>query len=377
MAGPPVVIVQSGGRPFTPVSSGAPEAEVVLSGGFPITLTDNAPPLILNGINPPDPAGPLDYSNIDLGSFNDLTVPFQLESPSVVLGLIGNYDGDPVISITHGGEPLTIIRTEKSTRILSLIAVGTGLTVEMADLKIVTTGGNLGGGAFRINEMTDILPALSGWQDGGTGNSAQTPTYTMSGTAGGLVKIAYVNGYNDPSHRSALIGADLAWSGFFATGTVIPIDAGPTGDWTLGDGWSWDGADLVHTGASSTCRLPWMQGPTDIHPAIQVDTEFDEGAWIRVSPMASVSGNAASGPVDGWVSCPVSSSLGVSEERELMISATGDVRVREVRIVYNAQSLSWIFGTVAAEDGHGVAARINGGPSWAFTAVEILGGPYP
>lgn len=56
MPGIPVVIVDSGGAPVTPVDSGAPVMTVAVSGaGMPITLTDNAVPFIIEGLTPPEP----------------------------------------------------------------------------------------------------------------------------------------------------------------------------------------------------------------------------------------------------------------------------------------------------------------------------------
>lgn len=56
MPGTPVVIVDSGGTPVTPVDSGAPVMTVAANGaGMPITLTDNAAPFIVEGLEPSDP----------------------------------------------------------------------------------------------------------------------------------------------------------------------------------------------------------------------------------------------------------------------------------------------------------------------------------
>lgn len=47
----PVVIVESGGIPVTAVEASAPVMTVATNGlGLPVTLTDNAPPFIIQGI---------------------------------------------------------------------------------------------------------------------------------------------------------------------------------------------------------------------------------------------------------------------------------------------------------------------------------------
>lgn len=53
-SGIPVVIVESGGVPVTAVEADAPVMTVAANGiGLPITLSDNAPPFIVQGL--PDP----------------------------------------------------------------------------------------------------------------------------------------------------------------------------------------------------------------------------------------------------------------------------------------------------------------------------------
>lgn len=55
MAGPPVVIVLSGGLPVTAVDSGAPLMTAVDSGGVPVTLTANGMPFVIEGLVPNPP----------------------------------------------------------------------------------------------------------------------------------------------------------------------------------------------------------------------------------------------------------------------------------------------------------------------------------
>lgn len=54
MSGPPVTIATNGlGLPVKPVSGGAPVLTVVETGGFPVVISDNGAPFILDGL--PDP----------------------------------------------------------------------------------------------------------------------------------------------------------------------------------------------------------------------------------------------------------------------------------------------------------------------------------
>lgn len=51
MAGVPVVIVESGGMPVTPVESKAPVLTVA-GAGVPVTIAENATPYIIEGYEP-------------------------------------------------------------------------------------------------------------------------------------------------------------------------------------------------------------------------------------------------------------------------------------------------------------------------------------
>lgn len=378
MSGVPVVIVESGGVPVTPVESGAPVLTVAQNGdGVPITLSNNAAPFILEGVSPAT-MGPLDYADYTLGAFNDFSRNFDLASSSAVLGMVAHYTGDPVISIAHGGEPLTIVSQNRYTdTIMTLIAVGTGLTVESAPLTINVTGGSVGGGAIRFNEMINIQPSLSGWVDGGSGLKPPIPSQTMTGTSGGVVKIAYGAALNDRSRTMAATGATTVWDGYLGTGTPSSTDFGPSGDWTLGDGWSWDGSDLVHTGKASAASIPYFYDAPGRVVVVHGFAELETGSIIRMSPSLSVSGNAVSGPFAHEVYGPMSASTtAVPVEAVCTITATGDLRIRNIGAMYGAALVSWVFASAPAVDGETLDYRIYYSPRWANTAVEILGQDY-
>lgn len=56
MSGPPVVIVEKGGLPVSPVESNAPVLTVAANGqGAPVTVTEGGTPFIIEGYVPPEP----------------------------------------------------------------------------------------------------------------------------------------------------------------------------------------------------------------------------------------------------------------------------------------------------------------------------------
>jgi hypothetical protein len=377
MSGIPVVLSPNG-LPVTPVASGAPLITVSPYGiGMPITIAPNATPFIIEGLGP-RPLGPLDYADYRLGAFNNFSRNFDLASPSAVFGMVAHYSGDPVISIAHGGEPLTIVKQERNPDgIMSLIAVGTGLTIESAPLTINVTGGSVGGGAIRINEMVDIQPALAGWTDGGSAVQPPIPSQTMTSTSGGTVKIAYGASINDYSRSMRVIGATTTWEGYLTTGIPSATDFSPAGDWTLEAGWSWDGNDLVHTGPSSKARIPYIYDAPGRGVSVHAFAELEAGSFITMSPSASVSGNTVGGPLSHNVYGPMSSNTtAVPVESLCTITVRGNARLRDIGAMYGETLVSWVFASAPAVDGETLEFYITNRPRWVTASAEVLGQDY-
>lgn len=367
MAGP--ATIAPNGVPVTPVESNAPVLDVVENGGFPITPTQGAAPFILRGYvpNPPIP-GPLDYASPFLDSFTNFAQPFDLASPDAVLGLVCDYSGDPVISIAHGGEPLTIIKQERRGTILSLIAAGTGLTVESANLTITATGGNLNGGALRINEMKNVQTALYGWSGGNNNQSPSISLPAISGSSGGVVKVAFGSAFYDPYHVASLGNASTVWQGYLGTGADSGANTGPSGNWTLNSGWSWDGTTLKHTGSNSSASVTFTPVVGYLKSArAMVNVAAGGSVSIDIGARTSVSG-----PYNG----PLYASIATSVSR-LQVAATGDVEIDSITIFEDAHNVCWVFGTADAQDGLAITGSTTAsGPLNAISAAEILGEDY-
>lgn len=377
MTGIPVTLSPNA-TPIRPVEKNAPVMTVVDTGfGTPITISDNGAPFIIEGLAPM-PLGPLDYASYELGAFNDFSRNFDLASSSAVFGMVAHYSGNPVISIEHGGEPLTIVHQEvRAGIILSLIAVGQGLTVGSGLLKINVTGGSVGGGAIRINEMVDIEPALSGWVSGVNGSGANIPAQTMTGTDGGTVKIAFGARVNDPARRMSVNGATTTWDGYLITGTPSTTDFGPSGDWDLGPGWEWDGADLVHTGGRGSARIPYIYEAPGQTVAVHAFAELETGGVITMSPSSVVSGNAVAGPLRHNVYGPMSAPTSTGPTESLLtITATGNARLNDIGAMSGGSLVSWVFASAPAVEGAVIQGVTPAQPQWAITAVEILGDDY-
>lgn len=377
MTGIPVTL-SNNGTPIRPVEKNAPVMTIVDTGfGTPITLSDNGAPFIVEGLAPM-PLGPLDYATYELGAFNDFSRNFDLASSSAVFGMVAHCTGNPVISIEHGGEPLTIVHQEVLDGIiLSLIAVGQGLTVGSGLLTINVTGGSVGGGAIRINEMVNIQPSLSGWVSGESGSGSQLPVQTMTGTDGGIVKIAFGARVNDPSRRMRVDGATTTWDGYLITGTPSNTGFGPSGDWTLGAGWEWDGTDLVHTGGRSSASIPYVYEAPGQSVSVHAFAELEAGSVITMSPSASVSGNAVAGPLNHNVYGPMSAPTSTGPTEALFtVTVNGNARLSDIGAMSGGSLVSWVFASAPAVDGATIQGITPAQPRWVIMAAEILGDDY-
>lgn len=376
--GIPVVIAENGqGFPVNPVKDNAPVMTVAENGlGAPIVIDPNGAPFIVDGWDPPPLIiGPLDGVIPGNNVFTDFSREFALAAPDAVVYFACAYTGDPVIEIAHGGEPLTILKQERepTRRLLALVAAGQGLTIEAANLTIKATGGQLDGGAFRIVEMGPIDPALVGWSDGAHGNNPPQPL-TESGTSGGTVKIAFVNGGADRTHSSRVEGAEARFSGFTVAGDPYPYDISAANpEWVLGTGWTIEGDTFVHTGTEqSTCSL---QVPAPFY------TNNSRRAFIQCADRRSrgsisegnenTGGVGMIGPREGYVVTASSGAL-----TQIVLTATGDTRISQLEWFVNARYVTWVFATAPAEDGAVLTPRQAYQPYWAVAAAEVLGQEY-
>lgn len=378
----PVVVVEEGGAPFVLVETGAPVATLAENGlGLPITpVTANAPPLILTSDIPPIPPGPLDVVQPEYQGFNNFEQEFGLASDAAILGLVCIFDGDPVPTIEHGGEPLTIVKMEKKAgtapygNIMSLLAVGTGLTVEVAPLTITCTGGNMSAGSLRINEMKNVDPALTGWEYSAKGQDSTRPYTVMSGTDGGIAKFALgttlFSGY-----VTTLEAAKTVWTDSVSAGKTVPTDYTSTGSWTLGTGWAWDGDDLVHTGSSiGTATLSFTPVASVYRTGVRAYAEVGSGAWVEAWQSPSDYVNRYSGPLEGYVG--KASGANVTSISGIGFRATGNVRLSKIAALYDASMVTWLYASIPAEDGTVIRGAWPGGPSWALCGAEVLGEDY-
>lgn len=365
----PVVITENA-TPFTSVSSGAPAAVVASNKlGKPITLVaEGGTPIVLSSDPEPIIAGPLEVVVMEQGGFNDFSHEFDLASDSIILEMACSYDGDPVIEIAHEGEPLTILRVDKSARLLALVACGRGLTTEPGTLTIKTTGGNCHQGAIRVNEMSNIQPALSGWEYGNTGVGVPLPTVEMTETNGGIVKGVFVNGGADHGHYDRVDGTETLFDGYFMTGTPVEQDFSVNGPWELGTGWSIVGDRFVHIGnVEGILKIPCP--PLNNTGGCRAYVKVDSGT-IRLS--ASV-GNAGSGITEEAIISTGSASSSNAQPTEVIVTANRNCEIWNISAVKDGISIAWVFFEATATDGSILQPVMAYRPQWAFNAVEVLG----
>lgn len=321
---------------------------------------------------PPLELGPLDFVLSGNDVFTNFSQVFDLAAPDAVLYFACNYSGDPEISISHGGQELTIVRQEREPGkgLLSLVAAGRGLTVEAAPMAISATGGQLNGGAGRIVEMSGIQPGLSGWTAGAHGDNPPAP-FLVTGSNGGTVKVCFVNGGADRSHSSRVEGADTKFSGYTIAGEPYPYDISPANpEWVLGDGWTVDGDAFVHTGPTESICSLIVPDPFSTRNGRRA---FIEGLSPKAHGWIAQTGSAGStvgllGEKSGYV---VGGSIG-SVDR-LIIGGSGNVRISQVQWLVESQGVTWVFATAPAVNGQVLTPIQAYRPSWSAVAVEILG----
>lgn len=371
--GVPVVVVESGGVPVTPVVSGAPLLTISQNGlGTPITITENASPFILDGMVPPAPPGPLDVVVRDNNGFTNFEHEFDLASDSVIFGLACAFTGDPVISIAHGGEPLTIINRAESEaaygkKWLSLLAVGRGLTVGPGLLTINATGGELHGGACRINEMAFIDTPETGWDGSASGSMNPITPVSVTSSSGGVIKGVLASSAADRQHVDQVIGATDVFNGHTTTGDPVPVDMSTSGPWILGAGWSIDGDDFVHTGPSSLLSMTFPEtGPV---ASFRCEADLTDGASVRINGYAS---ETYMGPGIWPIATYQDPAI-----RRVDVRGIGDLRVSRCSLVDNAVAVDWLFFTAPAETGARITFQMRySSTRWTWTATEVMGEDY-
>lgn len=365
------VVLSDDGTPFVSVEKDAPYARVADNGlGAPIKLvSEGAPPIVLSSPTPnPINPGPLEVIVMEQGGFNDFSHDFELASSSIILELACSYDGDPTVEIAHEGEPLTILTVEKANGLLALVACGRNMTVESGTLTIKSTGGNCNQGAVRVNEMSNIQPALSGWEFLDSGTGVPLPQIEMRETNGGIVKGVFVNRGADHNHFDHVDGAETIFDGFFMAGDPVGQDFSVNGPWDIGTGWSIVGDRFVHTGnASGVLKIT--------HPPMTNVGGVRAYGKVTTGRLSLAQGSTSTGLVaggEGLVSTAISTSS-TSNLTELVITANGNCEVWDISVVKNGYSVAWVFFEATATDGSILQPVMAYRPGWVFNAVEVLG----
>jgi hypothetical protein len=371
--GIPVVISENGrGFPVKPVAEGAPLLTVAGNGiGTPVVINELGTPFVLDGMTPPTPMGPLDWVTMFDGDFTNFSKEYTLASDCCVVGLAARFSGDPVIEIKHGDDVLYIVREERSGDILGLIAIGRGLAIETANVTVTCTGGTLGGGAIRINEMVSSDPALSGWEGGGTGSGNPVSGTEVGAASGGVIKGVFVNAGYDRYHQDKVTGPTTVWDGFTSTGTAPSVDFSVNGPWSMDGNWTIVGDRFVHTGPGpGYLRMNFPATPIGTVSA-RAWADMADGARVVIQSSGG-SADTYSGP-GTWLCATGSNSVSATS---MTVTAYGDVEIWDASLVYNSQAVAFTFFSAPAQTGDVFTYSMPYNPRWLWVAVEILGEDY-
>lgn len=406
-----VILVQSSTAPdaigVVPVSDPfhegqeAPYGEYA-DGGIPIFLT-NEPylasdgslqqpiPIILGNAPRPPVPGPLDVISYEADGFTDFSGTFDLASPDVIVGLSCTYTGTPVIALAHGGEPLTIVRQDMADGVVTLLAVGTGLTVEEAEFTITATGGTLDRGGLRVNEMANVAPELAGWAAGETGSingGISSKLLTVAGAVGGgTVKLAYgqlgksytawATIWSNPAMLARVFWGRTIW------GDPLPYSfASDDPAWTFNTNWTINpngNLELNRTGISGGAFFMSNYAiPEPIHKvAWRVDCYVEDGlSAVKVGGKFAGNGYPGEevyGPFDGVYYLIT---YGSEPMVVLQVGMRGKAYIRSIQAMSDGQVFNFAFGSDgAAVDGKIYLGQYGDGTA-SISGVEVMGADF-
>lgn len=322
---------------------------------------------------PPVP-GPFDFIVDELG-LTTITLPYDLAGSNALFGLAFRFDGDPIITATHGGEALTITRADRrdDPNVMTVLMYGTGLTPEGEDLVITVTGGTIGPVIGRVNdEFVGNPPEIKvDWVGGENGFAATTnPMVLVSTEAPGTFK--GVHGYVSPGNLSNPLPAPQHERVFAAK--VVAGAWGVLDDWNLSDGWANTPEGLEHQGQESTIRhlLPNMTGPLGVR--LEVTVAATAKLWLTYNMQGGgFTRRLYQGPLDTTI-YDLSEGYGNPYTR-VDLTAQGDVLIKAVDVAEEAIHLSASFssGTILSDDGDFLLfGRAVSGP-YAVSAAHIVG----
>lgn len=362
------------------------------SKGVPVFYTDG-PYLASDGVSlqqpipvrgraipPPLVPGPLDVIQYDPDGFTDFSAPFDLAKPDVIVGLACRYTGSPAVTMEHGGEPLTIVRQDMNNGVLTILAVGTGLTTESAQLTVSATGGTLDQGALRINEVDS---GTVGWSGGVTANGIQSGRLTANGASGGLMKLAYGHigrSYSDyGSFWAYPVAPERVFWGRVIWGDPLPFDFGPDDpNWTMNSTWKVNDEGQIYS------DRPGISGGAYFVSYYAIPEPLERVAWkldvviadeysaIKVGGKYEGNGYPSEtifGPYDGTI---YAITYGKEPMVRLEVGLRGTVLVRSIQAMDNGEVFNFAFGSLAdATNGKQYMAQY-GETYSCLSGVELL-----
>lgn len=298
-----------------------------------------------NPVTPIQP-GPLDFSiaEVDLTEFE---IDFALAGSNAIFGIVTRYTGAPVLSVTHGGEPLTLVveARNEGAGVLSALFIGTGLTVEEETLLISVADGTIGPAVARINDEFDSDATISsGWTGSAVGSGSSTDAMIVSGSSGGVLSSLWGAAVgSSPAKPMPQAEHAVLWSNKVTGGSDEYTVPGWENPGTTG--WTDDGVSYHHVGSEwgdITHSLP----PGIVSPlSYRIGVEIASGAEINATFTTNdsrITQRKYSGPFFGEVT-DIIESIG-STFTNLRFSARGAVSLHSFKIGDEPKT---IFGTIA------------------------------
>lgn len=297
---------------------------------------------------------------------------FNVTGPNIVLEMNYIYEGEPVFSITHGGEPVQVVAEERheAAGLGCLVAIASGLTTEVASLVIEATGGTFGGIAGRVRTL-DYAPSVA-WTSGINGRGSAT--YTLEGeVAGDLIGIsAWDAGYKD-SGKFAELGM-VSRVEIISGAEQIPYTTT-----AIGEFWEELAPGVYHIDTAPDRPRPQPLFSFVFDKEYPSPLYWDFAASTNASITFTGVGNSTTN--NNWVSGSVSAPVigaNVTQNQHLYnstysgatLSAYGDTTVGSFKFYSNP--LVRFSGIYTGQGVSMTTYRNNGGGNWAALAVCLV-----
>lgn len=293
--------------------------------------------------------GPLDIID-NRTNISEITKTYTMASPNCIIGVAfrnpAGGSGIFPITVTHGDEPLTEVQRgiHAGAGISIVFFVGTGLTIEEADLVISFPSGNIGPVCARI---TDDLPATISVAGSSkyTANSTIFAPSVLSISSGGIIKHGWAGISGNvlptviPEEKIEIVanthiigGTEVAFSSY----DIV------SGDWNQTDDvYSYDDENIT-----GQLRLQLGQNINGQN-GVEIEATIEDGGFIRLMLETTI-GNLSlthSQTLNGkiFISGNITGTC-----NSVLLEVKGNVSVKNFKLYRNSKTLLAAFGSIKA-----------------------------